>query len=562
MCFGNQQTSSQNTSRTTPQWLSGAAQNNVNFATNIGSGGYVGQQVAGLTPDQTSSFGQVRNIAGSGNPYLSQIQNAYTQYGSTPAQSVNAPSVLGAGTNAATASLTDYLDPSIKTELAPQLAEIERQRQIAVSGAGGVGSQATAHGGGDAFGDARAGIAEAGTNAAAMRQSAQATGQAYSQAFQNAMNLRGIDVNNLLNQQTTNAGLNEQALSRLVGSGNALSRLDQSQLNRGLTAANALGAAGLQQQQQNQAQANLPWLNNQGGLQWDLSRLAGMNQATSAATPAAGYNQTTTSYAPEQQRLGARRVAARRHRRECGAAGDRRRHRQWSRRHGRRRDGLLQRHHGRHQPDGFCLRRRNLLRSRTCLTIFHRSSARAPSRSTRARSADGAGPDAGPAGRRRRSQRRRADDAARRARRGPQIGRAELEQAAARRHGGKRRLGAVQGTDQGEREALKLQADALDRAIKARQVGDTAAYRQAYLDLDAAARIDTPVTVATIRAGTPTRKPTRIDDTADLIERRLQHAIAAGQIGATDQVAHDAFRQEQQRRLRGAGQPAQPAQLH
>jgi hypothetical protein len=298
MCFGNQQTGSSETSRTMPGWLTGQAQNNLNFAGNVGSGGYVGQQVAGLTPDQMAGFGQIRSIAGSGSPYLSQIQQAYNQYGAAPAQTVNVPSVLGGGANATTASLTDYLDPNIRTELDPTLAEIERQRQIGISGAGGVGTQATAHGGGDAFGDARAGIAEAGTNAAAMRQSAQATGQAYSQAFQNAMQLRGIDVGNLMNQQTTNAGLNEQALSRVLGSGNALSALDQGTFNRGLTGANALNAAGQQQQQQNQAQANLPWLNNQGSLQWDLSRLTGMNQALGAATPAAGYNQTTTSYAP------------------------------------------------------------------------------------------------------------------------------------------------------------------------------------------------------------------------------------------------------------------------
>src|SRR5947209_433910 len=101
MCFGNQQTSSQDTSRTTPQWLRDQAATNLGFAGNIGSGGYVGQQIAGLTPDQQASFGMVRNVAGSGNPYLSQIQQDYTRYGQTPAQSISAPSMLGAGTNAA-----------------------------------------------------------------------------------------------------------------------------------------------------------------------------------------------------------------------------------------------------------------------------------------------------------------------------------------------------------------------------------------------------------------------------------------------------------------------------
>lgn len=298
MCLPDAKTGTTETSKTTPDWLRNQASTNLDYASHVGSGGYVGQQVAGLTPDQQASFGMVRNVAGSGNPYLSQIQQNFTKYGGSPAQSVNAPSVLGGGTNAQTASLTDYMDPSIKAQLDPQLAQIERSRQIGISGAGGVGSQATAHGGGDAFGDSRAGIAEAGTNEAAMRASSSATGDAYKTAFQNAMQLRGIDVGNIINTGTTNAGLNEQALSRVLGSGNALNSLDQSQFTRGLTGANAVNAVGQQQQQQNQAQANLPWLNNQGGLQWDLSRLVGMNQTMGAATPAAGYTETKTSSAP------------------------------------------------------------------------------------------------------------------------------------------------------------------------------------------------------------------------------------------------------------------------
>lgn len=301
MCFGNTQTSSSDTSRTMPAWLTGQAQQNLGTANNIAGQNYVGQAVAGLTPDQLRAFGNIEGIAGSpnaNNPYLAQIRQAYATYGATPAQSVSAPSVLGAGTNAATASLGDYVDPNLQMELNPTLSSIERQRQIAVSGAGGVGSQATGQGGADAFGDARAGVAQAQTNDAALRANAAATAQAYQNAFQNAASLRGIDVSNLINTQTTNAGLNEQALARVLGSGNALQNLSTSQTGQALTLDQALGAAGQQQQQQNQAQANLPWLNNQGQQQFSLAQLAALDAALGSATPAAGYNQTTTNSAP------------------------------------------------------------------------------------------------------------------------------------------------------------------------------------------------------------------------------------------------------------------------
>jgi hypothetical protein len=85
-----------------------------------------------------------------------------------------------------------------------------------------------------------------------MRQAAQATAGAYQNAFTNAANLRGIDVSNLIGTQSTNAGLNEQMLNRLLGSGNALSNLAQYQTGTGLTLGNALLQAGGQQQQNQQ----------------------------------------------------------------------------------------------------------------------------------------------------------------------------------------------------------------------------------------------------------------------------------------------------------------------
>jgi hypothetical protein len=301
MCFGMTQTGQADTTKTMPAWLTGQAQTNIGNANGIASQPYVGQQVAGLTPDQLQSFGNIEGIAGSpnaNNPYLAQIQKAYDTVGATPASRISAPSVLGAGVDPATASLGQYIDPSLQMELQPTLNNIERQREQAVSGAGGVGAQATGQGGDDAFGDSRAGVAEAQSNNYALLANSAATGQAYQNAFTNAANLRGIDLSNLLQTQTTNAGLQQQQLQNVLGSGNALQNLATSQTGQALTLDQALLASGQLQQQQNQAQANLPWLNNQGRQQFELAGLAGQNAATATATPAAGYSTTGSTFAP------------------------------------------------------------------------------------------------------------------------------------------------------------------------------------------------------------------------------------------------------------------------
>ncbi|HLN07832.1 MAG TPA: hypothetical protein VK281_02550 [Xanthobacteraceae bacterium] len=301
MCFGMTQTGQTDTTRTMPSWLTGVAQGNIGNAQDIASQPYVGQQIAGFNPTEEQAFANVAgtaNAANANNPYLSQIQQAYSTYGSAPASTVSAPSVLGANVNPATASLSQYIDPNLQMELSPTLQNIELQREQAVSGAGGVGSQATGQGGDDAFGDSRAGVSAAQTNNYAMLANAAATGQAYQNAFTNAANLRGIDLSNLIGTQTTNAGLQEQQLARVAGAGTDLQNLATGQTNQALTLDQALLGAGQLQQQQAQAAINLPWLNNQGLQQFELAGLAGENAATATATPAAGYSTTSSTYAP------------------------------------------------------------------------------------------------------------------------------------------------------------------------------------------------------------------------------------------------------------------------
>jgi hypothetical protein len=256
MCFGNQTTSTQTT--TPSPLVQQAGQQAYSFAQNLAGQPFNPplQNIVGFNPTQTTAFANIANLAtapNANNPFFSDISNDFSRYGAAPASTISAPSVLGANVNPMTANLNQYIDPNLQLELAPTLQEITRQADIAKNGPGGVGASATAAG---AYGDARQGVENANVDEAAMRQAAQATAGAYQTAFQNAANLRGMDVTNAINTQAQNANLNEQALSRVLGAGNALQNLAGYQTNAGLNLGQALLGTGNQQQQNSQSQAN------------------------------------------------------------------------------------------------------------------------------------------------------------------------------------------------------------------------------------------------------------------------------------------------------------------
>ena len=85
MCFGNAQTQSttSNQNYTPASYLSSAAQNNLNFASNLQSTGftpYSGQQVAGFNPQQSQSFGMGTGIAGAVTPNVQLAGGALSSY--------------------------------------------------------------------------------------------------------------------------------------------------------------------------------------------------------------------------------------------------------------------------------------------------------------------------------------------------------------------------------------------------------------------------------------------------------------------------------------------------
>lgn len=151
-------------------------------------------------------------MAGGGNPQRAIGQRVNPVPGArAPGQPTNvfdqSAQALGTATQAATqatqfqpqslasTNLTPYQDPFQQQVIDTTLADIERQRQIAVNETGAAAS------GAGAFGGTRHGVVEAETNRAALDASAAASAQLGSQGFLNAQQAAQQDIANQLAAQ-------------------------------------------------------------------------------------------------------------------------------------------------------------------------------------------------------------------------------------------------------------------------------------------------------------------------------------------------------------------------
>lgn len=276
-CFGDsEETGRKTTTNNLPAYLETAAQSNVSNAMNFANKpfeAYTGPMTAGLTGNQTDAFGLIKSIAGSTNPYLSDIEGLYQQFSGAPASTITAPT---------SGEIQQYMDPYIMAAMQPQLQDIARsgesQRKM-------LDASATMDG---AFGDARSGVAlgEQLRNEGQIRSNAVGTGM--SDAFKTA--LSGV-----MDTKKTNASLNETMLQRLITGGNAMKDLDLSQVNRGLTTADALAKAGKTEQDTNQADLSAKMTEFLRGQGWDAQKIALVTSAL------AGTPRSTTSVAVEEQ---------------------------------------------------------------------------------------------------------------------------------------------------------------------------------------------------------------------------------------------------------------------
>jgi hypothetical protein len=225
MCFGNTVTTEQKSSANTlPGYLESAAQGNIANAQAVTSRPftpYTGELTAPVSADEQQAGALLRGVAGSSNPYATDIAQLYKSYANAPAGTVSAPSLLGPGTDVATASLSDYMNPYVAAALAPQLADIDR-----------------------ALGDARNGIEAARQVYDTNRLRSDTIGQAYNTAFNTAAGLRQNDIANAINAQNQNNQSREAALQRAATGATNLLGLDQASTARATSLANALAQYG------------------------------------------------------------------------------------------------------------------------------------------------------------------------------------------------------------------------------------------------------------------------------------------------------------------------------
>src|SRR3954452_15715177 len=114
MCFGNQvQTEKKTTDTTLPSYLGDAAKQNIANAAALTSQpfqAYTDPRVAARTEAQNTASGLLKAVAGTSNPYTSEIEGAYRNLANAPAATITAPSLIGPNTDVNTASINDYMN--------------------------------------------------------------------------------------------------------------------------------------------------------------------------------------------------------------------------------------------------------------------------------------------------------------------------------------------------------------------------------------------------------------------------------------------------------------------
>lgn len=275
-----------------PDYIKQGGQLLVNKATDLTNTpyqAYTGDRVAGLTGDQQTMFQKVRDLVGNAPDLTNESLQGVRNYSSAPAGQISQSIVDESGPLGSIQSyMNPYLDQTLQPAIKKLMDTVAQQRNQ-------IGAQATSAG---AFGDARHGIVESELNKSAQENVGNLTSQAYSQAFDRAMGLRGDDIN----RQAQNVQFNEQALNRQLTGAQALPSVQSSNQSNLLQQLNALLSSGTVQQAQEQSQldANYQDFLRQYGHQFDVLGALG------SALTGAPYEktQTTVEKGPDNSILG------------------------------------------------------------------------------------------------------------------------------------------------------------------------------------------------------------------------------------------------------------------
>ena len=223
--------------------------------------------VAGFSPLQSSSFTGASSLTTPG-----QFEAGSKLAGASGLGSLGMVGGLagtGANYNAMATSPTAmgaFMNPYISSSLAPQLAEIQRQGDIASTQAA---SQATGSG---AFGGTRGALAQNEAARNAMMAQQQAIGQGYNQAFNQAQQAQQFGANLGLQGQQAALG----ALGQAGQAGATLGQLGTQQLGAQQGILGIQNQFGAQQQQQQQNIINQAIQDYATGQQFPMQQLASM----------------------------------------------------------------------------------------------------------------------------------------------------------------------------------------------------------------------------------------------------------------------------------------------
>lgn len=164
---------------------------------------YEGDMTAGMTGTQTDAMAQLKALLGGGL--------------SAPRLIDNVPGASGGPAG----STQDYMDPYLSGVLEPILRNINTSRMQS-----NMDLDAAANMSG-AFGDKGTAVARAETNERAMQAAGDATGKAYSDAYNAAMGLKSADINRMMDSKGQEANI----LQQLFGMGTQEQGTDQAELD-------------------------------------------------------------------------------------------------------------------------------------------------------------------------------------------------------------------------------------------------------------------------------------------------------------------------------------------
>jgi hypothetical protein len=223
--------------------------------------------IAGFSPLQSASFAGASGLTTPG-----QFEAGSKLAGASGLGSLGmVGSLAGTGANynamaTSPTAMSAFMNPYVSSALAPQLAEIQRQGQIAATQAA---SQATGSG---AFGGTRGQLAQNEAARNAMMAQQQAIGQGYNQAFNQAQQAQQFGANLGLQGQQAALG----ALGQAGQAGATLGQLGTQQLGAQQGIIGLQNQMGAQQQQQQQNIINQAIQDYATGQQFPMQQLASM----------------------------------------------------------------------------------------------------------------------------------------------------------------------------------------------------------------------------------------------------------------------------------------------